>query len=149
MRAPSGCRRNSWASPRRKPRFSPSSGRLYRRLGMYDKAQHLLEQALASGRAAFGPEHVSVAQTLNDLGAVAAEKGDYQTAIASLESALSIRRKIYGAEHTNVADTLAELGRVYQDQRIQRTRRAASARGARDQAKAARRRARGNSRQPE
>jgi eukaryotic-like serine/threonine-protein kinase len=90
-------------------------GRLYRRLGMFDKAQHLLEQALASGRAAFGPEHLSVAQTLNDLGAVAAEKGDYQTAIASLELALSIRRKIYGAEHTNVADTLAELGRVYQD----------------------------------
>ncbi len=90
-------------------------GRLYRRLGMYDKAQRLLEQALASGRAAFGPEHVSVAQTLNDLGAVAAEKGDYQTAIASLEAALSIRRRIYGADHTNVADTLAELGRVYQD----------------------------------
>jgi eukaryotic-like serine/threonine-protein kinase len=90
-------------------------GRLYRRLGMYDKAQRLLEQALASGRAAFGPEHVSVAQTLQDLGAVAAEKGDYQAAIASLEAALGIRRKIYGAEHTSVADTLAELGRVYQD----------------------------------
>jgi eukaryotic-like serine/threonine-protein kinase len=90
-------------------------GRLYRRLGMYDKAQHLLEEALVSGRAAFGPAHVSVAQTLNDLGALAAEKGDYETAIASLESALSIRRKIYGAENTNVADTLAELGRVYQD----------------------------------
>jgi uncharacterized protein HemY len=57
-----------------------------------------------------------VAQTLNDLGALAAEKGDYKTAAASLESALSIRRKIYGPEHTNVADTLAELGRIYQDQ---------------------------------
>jgi eukaryotic-like serine/threonine-protein kinase len=90
-------------------------GRLYRRLGMYDKAQGLLEQALASGRAAFGQEHVSVAQTLNDLGALAAEKGDYQTAVASLEAALRMRRRIYGAEHTNVANTLAELGRVYQD----------------------------------
>jgi len=90
-------------------------GRIYRRVGMYDKAQRLLEQALASGRAAFGPEHVSVAQTLNDLGALAAEKGDYETAATSLESALSIRRKIYGREHTNVANTLAELGRVYQD----------------------------------
>ena len=91
-------------------------GRMYRRLGMYDKAQQLLEQALASGRAAFGPDHPSVAQTLNDLGALAAEKGDYQTAAASLESALSVRRTIYGPEHTAVADTLAELGRIYQDQ---------------------------------
>ena len=91
-------------------------GRMYRRVGMYDKAQHLLERALASGRAAFGPEHASVAQTLNDLGGLAAEKGDYATAAASLESALSIRRRLYGPEHTNVADTLAELGRIYQDQ---------------------------------
>jgi serine/threonine protein kinase/tetratricopeptide (TPR) repeat protein len=91
-------------------------GRIYRRLGMYDKAQRFLEQALASGRAAFGPEHVAVAQTLNDLGALAAERGDYQTAAASLESALAMRRRIHGPEHTLVANTLAELGRVYQDE---------------------------------
>ena len=90
-------------------------GRMYRRVGMYDKAQHLLERALISGRAAFGPEHPSVAQTLNDLGGLAAEKGDYETAAVSLESALSTRRLLHGPEHTSVAATLAELGRVYQD----------------------------------
>ena len=91
-------------------------GRMYRRVGMYDKAQNLLERALVSGRAAFGAEHATVAQTLTDLGGLAAEKGDYKTAAASLESALSMRRRIYGPEHTSVADTLAELGRIYQDQ---------------------------------
>jgi len=91
-------------------------GRMYRRVGMFDKAQDLLERALISGRTAFGPDHASVAQTLNDLGALAAEKGDYQKAAASLESALATRRRIYGAEHSSVADTLAELGRIYQDQ---------------------------------
>ena len=90
-------------------------GRIYRRLGEYDKAQDLLQRALASGREAFGAEDVRVAATLHDLGSVAAEKGDYQTAIASLEAALSIRRRIHGPEHASVADTLAELGRVYQD----------------------------------
>jgi serine/threonine protein kinase len=91
-------------------------GRMYRRLGMYDRAQQLLEQALVSGRAAFGPEHPSVAQTLNDLGGLAAEKGDYKAAAASLESALGVRRALYGQQDTAVADTLAELGRIYQDQ---------------------------------
>ena len=91
-------------------------GRMYRRIGLYDKAQQLLERALASGRAAFGPNHASVAQTLQDLGALAAEKGDYRAAAANLEEALTIRRRIYGAEHAEVADTLAELGRIYQDQ---------------------------------
>jgi len=91
-------------------------GRMYRRIGMYDKAQQQLERALVSGRAAFGPEHAIVAQTLNDLGALAAERGDAKAAAANLESALAIRRRLYGAEHTSVADTLAELGRIYQDQ---------------------------------
>lgn len=90
-------------------------GRMYRRMGVYDRAQHLLEQALISGRAAFGPEHQSVAETLNTLGGVAAEKGDYATAAASFEASLNIRRKIYGPTHREVANTLAELGRVYQD----------------------------------
>jgi tetratricopeptide (TPR) repeat protein len=90
-------------------------GRIYRRFGVFDKAQPLLEQALANGRAAFGPEDVRVAQTLNDLGARLAEKGDYANAGASLELALDLRRRIHGPEHGDVAVTLVELGRVYQD----------------------------------
>jgi tetratricopeptide (TPR) repeat protein len=89
-------------------------GRTYRRLGSYDKAQLLLEQGLASGRAAFGPEHVRVAQTMNDLGVLLAERGDYEGARRSLEEALGLRRKLLG-EHADVAVTLVELGRIYQD----------------------------------
>src|SRR4030095_10801548 len=59
-------------------------GRIYRRRGEYDRAQDLLQRALASGREAFGAEDVRVAATLHDLGSVAAEKGDYTTAIAGL-----------------------------------------------------------------
>ena len=90
-------------------------GRLYRRFGVYDKAEHLLEQALASGRTAFGDEHVRVAQTLNDLGALMAETGEYARAERYLEQALGMRRKLLGSEHADVAVTLVELGRVYQD----------------------------------
>ena len=64
-------------------------GRTYRRLGAYDKAQQLLEQALASGQKAFGAEHVRVAQTLDYLGVVLADKGDYAGAGAALEQALA------------------------------------------------------------
>ncbi len=91
-------------------------GRVYRRLGMYDRAQHLLEDALASGRIVFGAEDVRIAQTLNDLGALFGETGDYARAQRSLEDALAVRRKLLGSEHADVAVTLVELGRVYQDQ---------------------------------
>ena len=91
-------------------------GRIYRRLGVYDKAQPLLEQALAIGRPVFGPEHERLAQSLNDLGALLAEKGDYAAAARNLEQALAMRRKLLGTEHADVAVTLVELARVYQDQ---------------------------------
>lgn len=90
-------------------------GRTYRRLGAYDRAQHLLERALASGQKAFGSEHVTVAQTLDYLGVVLADKGDYAAAGRTLERALNTRRRLLG-EHADVAVTLVELGRVYQDQ---------------------------------
>jgi serine/threonine protein kinase/tetratricopeptide (TPR) repeat protein len=91
-------------------------GQTYRRLGLYDKAQHLLELALASGQTAFGPEHLRVADTLDYLGVVLADKGDYAAAGRRLEQALGMRRKLLGAQHADVAVTLSELGRVYQDQ---------------------------------
>jgi serine/threonine protein kinase/uncharacterized protein HemY len=91
-------------------------GRIYRRLGLYDKAQPLLEQAFASGTTAFGTEHVRLAQTLHDLGVVLADKGDYAAAARRLEQALAMRRRLLGEEHADVAVTLSELGRVYQDE---------------------------------
>jgi serine/threonine protein kinase len=90
-------------------------GRIYRRLGVYSTAQSLLEQALASGTAAFGAQHVNVAQTLHDLGVVLADTGDYAAAAQRLEQALAMRRRLLGSEHAEVAVTLSELGRVYQD----------------------------------
>ena len=91
-------------------------GRIYRRIGVFDKAQRLLEQSLAGERKVYGPEHVRLAQTLNDLGTVLTDKGDYAGAAQTLEQALAMRRKLLGAAHTDVAVTLVELGRVYQDQ---------------------------------
>jgi serine/threonine protein kinase/tetratricopeptide (TPR) repeat protein len=90
-------------------------GRIYRRLGVFDRAQPLLEQALASGNAAFDGEHVEVAQTLHDLGVVLADKGDYAAAAQRLEQSLAMRRRLLGNEHADTAITLSELGRVYQD----------------------------------
>jgi serine/threonine-protein kinase len=90
-------------------------GRTYRRLGQYDKARQLLEQALTSGRTAFGASHVQVAQTLHDLGVVQADLGLWDTAASTLETALAMRRALLGPGHADVAVTLAEVGRVYQD----------------------------------
>jgi tetratricopeptide (TPR) repeat protein len=103
------------AEPELQAEMLTMMGRTYRRLGEFDKAQSLLEQALASGQRAFGPDHVRVAQALDYLGVVQTDKGDYGAAGRTLERALSMRRTLLG-EHGDVAVTLVGLGRVYQDQ---------------------------------
>ena len=91
-------------------------GRTYRRLGVYEQAQGLLEQALATNLELYGANDVRVAQALEQLGGALAEKGDYPAGARSLERALGIRRAHAGKVDADVAVTLSELGRVYQDQ---------------------------------
>jgi serine/threonine protein kinase/tetratricopeptide (TPR) repeat protein len=103
------------AEPELQIEMLTTMGWTYRRLAAFDKAQQLLDEALARGRQVFGTEHVQVAQTLNYLGVVLADKGDYRGAGQRLEEALAMRRRLLGPQHPHVAVTLAELGRVYQD----------------------------------
>ena len=91
-------------------------GRVYQRLGLNDKAQPLLEQAIAVGRRTPGTGNARVAQSLNDLGVLLREKGDFARAQPMLEQSLEVRRRVLGAGHPDVAVTLVELGRLYDDQ---------------------------------
>jgi len=91
-------------------------GRIYRRLGVFDRAEVLLERALAVGRTVYGTDHLRLAQTLNDLGVLQTDRGDYVGAARHLEEALAMRRRLFGSEHADVAVSLVELGRVYQDE---------------------------------
>ena len=91
-------------------------GQVYERLALHDKAQPLLEKAVATGRRAFGPENEHVAASLNNLGVVLDHKGDYAAAERVLSEALAMRRRVLGNEHNEVAVTLVELAKVYEDQ---------------------------------
>jgi eukaryotic-like serine/threonine-protein kinase len=91
-------------------------GKIYFNMGLREKAQPLLEQALAVGRRDLGPEHERVAQSLNELGVLLREKGDRAAARPLLEEALRMRRKLLGEEHKDVAVSLVELASLYQDE---------------------------------
>ncbi|HMC76938.1 MAG TPA: serine/threonine-protein kinase [Vicinamibacterales bacterium] len=90
-------------------------GRVYSRLGLHAKAQPLLEEALTLGRQTLGPEHVRVAQSLNDLGTLLRDQGNIAAAQPVLEECLAMRRRLLGSEHKDVAVTLVELARVLKD----------------------------------
>jgi tetratricopeptide (TPR) repeat protein len=90
-------------------------GRVYQRLGLYDKARPFLEQALALARTSVGPEHLSIAQSLNDLGVLNRERGNLAAAQPLLEESLAMRRRLLGSLDKDVAVTLVELARVFRD----------------------------------
>jgi eukaryotic-like serine/threonine-protein kinase len=90
-------------------------GRIYQRRGMYEKALPLLHDALALGRQSLGPEHVSIAQSLHELGVLHREWGDPIGAQPLLEESLAMRRRLLGPDDKDVAVTLSELSRSLRD----------------------------------
>jgi serine/threonine protein kinase len=90
-------------------------GRTFERMGLHDKAQPLLEQALALGRGVFGADHEKVAQSLNDLGVLQRQAGRLPESQALLEESLAMRRRLFGNVNKDVAVTLVELARVLKD----------------------------------
>jgi len=87
-------------------------GGLYESIGVYDRAQQLLEDALKLRRQTLGAEHIDVAESLHHLGGLVYEKGDYTRSESLYREALQLRRGLLGTEHLHTADSMHGLGRV-------------------------------------
>jgi tetratricopeptide (TPR) repeat protein len=102
--------------PALQARLMYTLGTVYERLGLYDPARDLLDQALrirsdrSGGGAATG--EAAIADVLNALGDVAAGKGDFAQADSAYLAALQIRERIYGHDHPDVAASLGGLAAV-------------------------------------
>jgi serine/threonine protein kinase len=91
-------------------------GRVYNRLGLYDKSIPMLEQALEQFTALHGVADTEVAAMTNELGVALWSRGDLQAAQERLESALRKRQVQPGPDSLEVAETLTDLARVAFDQ---------------------------------
>jgi CHAT domain-containing protein/tetratricopeptide (TPR) repeat protein len=96
-------------------KLSAESIRLHR-AGKYDEARSLAERALEIRRKELGPEHLDVAQSLNNLGNIYYDKGDYEKAELLYQQSLALREKRLGPEHHRVAASLNNLALIYYDQ---------------------------------
>jgi eukaryotic-like serine/threonine-protein kinase len=90
-------------------------GRTYERMGHLDKAQPVLERAVAAGRR-LGAANAQLAQSLNNLGVLHREMDRLTAAEPLLREALTMRRQVLGPRHPDVAITLVELTRVLVEQ---------------------------------
>ncbi|HEX5760716.1 MAG TPA: tetratricopeptide repeat protein [Thermoanaerobaculia bacterium] len=85
-------------------------GRAYDGLGLYDRAEPLLERSLALRRRAFGAAHPEVAESLYALGALHWQRGELDLAEATFRRALAMRRALLGGGDPAVAESLNALG---------------------------------------
>jgi serine/threonine-protein kinase len=87
-------------------------GQLYQNIGLYDRQQQLLEEALRLRRQALGNESADVATSLDHLGEVARLKGEYSKGESLLSESLVMRRRLLGSESLDVAHSLNNLALV-------------------------------------
>ncbi|HEX8274400.1 MAG TPA: serine/threonine-protein kinase [Longimicrobiaceae bacterium] len=90
-------------------------GRVHQQLGEYDRAQPLLERALALREVALGERSEAVAEGRLHLGELLVQRGRYDRAEPLYRSALALQRELLGEPHPAVARTLAALGMLRQD----------------------------------
>ncbi|MDD4523531.1 MAG: tetratricopeptide repeat protein [Methanosarcina sp.] len=74
----------------------------------------IYEEILRILEAELGPEHPSVATTLNNLALLYHQIGDYEKALPFYQRALDISENVLGPQHPSVATTLNNLAGLYE-----------------------------------
>src|ERR1700741_2582461 len=74
------------------------------------------QRALQGYEKAWGPEHTSTLDTVNNLGNLYANQGKMDEAERMYQRALQGYEKAWGPEHTSTLNTVNNLGILYKDQ---------------------------------
>ncbi|NDY74971.1 tetratricopeptide repeat protein, partial [Desulfobacter hydrogenophilus] len=75
----------------------------YESQGKYEEAEPLYQRALKIRETVLGPDHPSVATTLNNLAGLYESQGKYEEAEPLYQRALKIRETVLGPDHPSVA----------------------------------------------
>ena len=97
-------------------RLLDTLGVIYQKLGLFEDARPLLEEALASRRQDLGDEDPGTAEVLDHLVMVAMGQGNLEEAVQLNDEALEIRRQALGPHHPKVAESLERSALMWAQQ---------------------------------
>jgi len=83
------------------------------RSGKYERAIVLAKKTIEVAEQNVGPDHPSVATSLNNLAEIYRTQGDYAKAEPLYKRSLSIKEKALGPDHPSVATSLENLAGLY------------------------------------
>lgn len=99
--------------PLTRARLMHTIGRVYRQLGLFDRARPMLESAVAERRRIVGDD-LETATYLDQMASVAHDLGLFGEAEEIFTESLRIRERDLGSDHPHVAASLGNLAFVYQ-----------------------------------
>jgi TonB family protein len=102
----------AYAQEARWEELDSQAGALYDQ-GKYHEAISVAKEALKVAEQNFGPKHLNVARSLNELAFLYTEQGRYAEAESLYKQALAIQEKALGPNHPDVAKTLNKLAELY------------------------------------
>ncbi|CAH0020139.1 unnamed protein product [Clonostachys rhizophaga] len=91
-------------------------GNLYAVQGRLKEAEDMYNRALQGKEKAWGPEHTSTLDTVNNLGFLYANQSRWKEAEDMYHRALQGYEKALGPEHTSTLDTVNNIGLLYKSQ---------------------------------
>lgn len=99
--------------PLTRARFMLTIGNVYTKLGLYEEAQELLQETVATREQVLGPDHPEVAAALSDLGWLAYLRRNDAAAEAYGQRALGILEAAPEPDRREISDVLNSLGLAY------------------------------------
>jgi tetratricopeptide (TPR) repeat protein len=91
-------------------------GTLLSARGNLGKAEKMYQRALEGYEKAWGPDHTSTLDTVNNLGNLYADQGKLADAEKMYQRALEGKEKAWGPDHMSTLNTVNNLGLLYADQ---------------------------------
>jgi eukaryotic-like serine/threonine-protein kinase len=98
--------------PRARAEMLGVLGGIYRDLGLFERAEPLLQQSLELRRSLHGEQHWESAAAAHELGALFLAIGRHDEAEALHRQALEARQRRFGSAHPETARSLSALGEV-------------------------------------
>jgi serine/threonine protein kinase/tetratricopeptide (TPR) repeat protein len=100
------------AQPEVQAKMMSTLGVIYQQLGLYDQAMPLFQDALKIRKELHGSEHITVAESLGNLGYLLFVRDQLDEAERLQREALAMNRRLLGNEHPDVAKELRGLANI-------------------------------------
>jgi non-specific serine/threonine protein kinase/serine/threonine-protein kinase len=91
-------------------------GEVYQSLGLYSRAQPLLEQAINIDRRVLGPRNPQTLRLMSDMAWLLSREGKLTEAEKLLRETLEVQRQVLGGEHTDTLKSMRHLAATLFDE---------------------------------